>query len=468
MPLLDSPNYRLSSNYLLRMWRRVDLVCLLLHLLSIASLWCEASAQCGADGSETVTIEIPQECIETHCVQYLQTGADGPRIINYVECIRRHCVPNPQTGAVGPRITNPMECIGMECEQYCGRAVSGFIFILMALTMAGWGFVKSSHESTIGRAFATLFVSVLNPLAIIWHMLYRAVDGMAMADNLREAVGADKTAPLYPWIPVIMGTEVVVNLSQDANEEACNFNTYEEKLLVKDFSEAVVIGAEVQDSHQYNLQLSTKGKLALLRSGVLLPYDSQLEIFRGSLRLSFADRAKLGIYWMILQCICQIVGRYIKGPRLSPLEAINCLLIIVVIIGGLKGFASSSHRPLLLYLPPGEEETFIEQCKSVKSFEFRTRSRFRRGVIMILASLSAVTVYFIFSFMKSVNVICVAPIIMFEVTVVLQGAQILLGNCFDEGRFQSSLLSKTLIVLLNGVAYVWAIVLSFTYWCTGE
>jgi len=139
---------------------------------------------------------------------------------------------------------------------------------------------------------------------------------------------------------------------------------------------------------------------------------------------------------------------------------------------GLNGFVSLSHRPLLLYLPPREEEeeeeTFIEQCESVKSFEFRTQSRFRRGVIIIITSLLAVTVYFIFSFMKSVNVVSVVPIIMFEVTLVLQGVQILFRNCFEEGRFQSSLLSKTLIVLLNGVAYVWAIVLSFTYWCTGE
>lgn len=139
-------------------------------------------------------------------------------------------------------------------------------------------------------------------------MLEQALKGMAIRNNLCKALGDEMVAPLWPWskscIKIIAGTNVYVNLSSNVYEEVHYYNAFEDGVMERDLSEALVIGIEVKDSNQYNVNLSNRGELALLRANVLPPYD-QLKFLRGStnLGMTIAGAQAIGyIYGVVVRC----------------------------------------------------------------------------------------------------------------------------------------------------------------------
>jgi len=106
----------------------------------------------------------------------------------------------------------------------------GFIVTLFALTMDDWGAIKLENEDTIKKVLGTFCMSTLNPLYSLCGNLWQIVHGRAMVANLREALGDDVIALLYPWrkshIKIILGCTVIVNLSPNVYEEINNFNAF--------------------------------------------------------------------------------------------------------------------------------------------------------------------------------------------------------------------------------------------------
>jgi len=337
----------------------------------------------------------------------------------------------------------------------------GYIVTLVALTMDVWGMVKAWDENTLGVVVGTFCWSALNPMFVLWNMLANTLVGMAMQSNLCEALGDDVVAPMYPWskshIKIISGCYVIVNLSPNVHKENHNLNAFDDNPEAEDLSEALVVGTKVENSKQFNVQLTTHGQLALLRSNVLPPYD-ELKFLRGNSNLGMAIASAQAIGY-----IYGIVVRCVQGLRVSPIEAIACVLNLLILIKGvLHNFSSLGHRPLLLYLLPSEEARFIEECKNIRSFEFKVGGRFKLGVSIACGILLAVGAYFIVNFLKFLNRTCVVLVILFEVSLVLGGMQGFFASNNYSYNFRLCLMFST--VLLNLVGYVWALVVTFKYW----
>lgn len=374
-----------------------------------------------------------------------------------------------QSGTDGRCGTCPEECIG---RRYWWRTMWGFIVTLVVLTLDAWRILKSEGESTsLQSVFKSLFSSTLNPILIVWLMLEQALKGMAIRNNLCKALGDEMVAPLWPWskscIKIIAGTNVYVNLSSNVYEEVHYYNAFEDGVMERDLSEALVIGIEVKDSNQYNVNLSNRGELALLRANVLPPYD-QLKFLRGStnLGMTIAGAQAIGyIYGVVVRC-----G---QGLRVSPIEAITCVLNIVVLMKViLHNFVSVGQRALLLYLLPEQEAKFIEECKNAMSYQFDIDRRYKVGVSIKSIILLIVGAYFIFNFVNSLNRPCVASIIIFDVSLVLSGILGFIHKYIEDGhnqpiRYVVVVLVFT-IVLLNIVGYVWALIVTFKYWKVEE
>jgi len=135
--------------------------------------------------------------------------------------------------------------------------------------------------------------------------------------------------------------------------------------------------------------------------------------------------------------------------------------MVILMKGVLHNFASLGHRPLLLYLLPEQEARFVEECRNIQSFEFKTKGRLKRGVSIVVGVLLAVGAYSIVNSLKSLHRTSVVPIILFEVSLVLGRMQ---GFLVHSHRKIIIVVCVILTVLLNLVGYVWALVVTFIYW----
>jgi len=93
-----------------------------------------------------------------------------------------------------------------------------------------------------------------------------------------------------------------------------------------------------------------------------------------NLDMTIATAQAIGYIYGVVVCCGQ-------GLQVSSIEAIACVLNIVVLMKViLHNFASSSLRILLLYLLPKEETKFIEKCKNTMLYQFEIERTFKVGV----------------------------------------------------------------------------------------
>lgn len=249
-----------------------------------------------------------------------------------------------------PTVLPPSE----RCSRDLVSTVWGFILTFVALSLDDWGTWKNSDESYFWKVVVVTIMGLLNPMV----GLFLRQDAFTVSWMWRSRMSTPKARSYFR---TLSGCDVVVNLSATAYGDFLKLRTdlfFLKKLEVEDFSDALVVGHEV-DRKETTIELTALGKEMLMRAGVLPPVE-RLKILQGNSGLAVAVSAAQGVGY-----IYGILVRVVQGRHVSPIEAIGFYLSIIILIKAMfHYFASSCHRPLLLFLDDKQEIELINKCRA--------------------------------------------------------------------------------------------------------
>ncbi|KAG0586102.1 hypothetical protein KC19_2G064400 [Ceratodon purpureus] len=372
--------------------------------------------------------------------------------------------------AAPPPISDPPAREG--CPRELVSTVWGFILTFVALSLDDIGSEKNGFGGPGGLWYASLFKAVaiilfdtVNPIAPLCKKLRDVLKSFIM----RKWLSTPKESV---YIRTLISCNVVVNLSpaaydvfhgkSDELEEHTGVDVFHGKLKklkehtdVFDFSDVFVLGNEVSGRKETNVQLSNMGKAMLVKVGALPPIE-RLKIVQGHSGIAVVVAAAQGGGY-----IYGILVRLVQGLHVSPIEVIGFYMSIFILVRAVcHYFASSSHRPLYLFLEDEMEKEFIKKCQefqrdkdAIEPFSYLYGFKCKLTMCVAYSLLYVDLVFFLIYSIRSTSVIMVIPLIIIMCSLLLS---------FVEEMGYSSIFM--LSALLHILAYICSIVLTWKYW----
>ena len=284
-----------------------------------------------------------------------------------------------------------------------------------------------------------------------------------------------------PWSKsparILSGCDIIVYVLKDSDQEGPTQNSellqnewlWEDGRWGVDETQAMVIGedgARETSIVQYKKkELSLDGKVALVWGEYFskhdeykfLPSYQELKFLRGN--SSFAE---IAIAIQAIGYAYAVLYRSVKDLRVAPIEVIELILNIIMLMKvSLYSISNPCSRPLVIYMNEERERNLmnvlkLKDIKSVVDIEEEDIAKFAFGIFTIVSlCLYIPIIYYILDTMNDMNIMIIMPLFIFSLGIFFE---ILMNVIMSYDHIFWS------TVVINAIAYVWAIVVTLFYW----
>lgn len=336
----------------------------------------------------------------------------------------------------------------------------GGVVTLITLTIDAWGFASTGEF-----AWRLLLVFVAGPIMPVWSLIEvigQAFVGMTITHKLGRST---LTVAKSNATNIIAQCDVLLGVSEEAAARFSMLHT-EQNYSIDVLLTPLEVGNRREISEALIL-LNDRGKEALLRADVLPKYE-QLCFLQGCSGLAIAVSAVQATGY-----IFGTVTRVSQNLNVTPIERISTALSFIVLVkAGLYTIASSSHHPLLLHIPPDQEDIVVDACKDTKygdDDEYRVEVKTlicTELVLLLLFTLSVVAIVHLLNH----SYFDALPSFFFAFGIFLQMiiAVLMFGKSIRIPKLMRTKFCSILVIALcsmaNVAAYSMALVVTVMHW----
>ena len=253
-----------------------------------------------------------------------------------------------------------------------------------------------------------------------------------------------------------------------------------------DETEAMVIGEDGTRERKNLLyrkkELSLSGKVALVW-GEYFSNNEEIKFLPGYHELKFlrgnSGFAVIAVAFQAIGYVCGIISRTMQNLKVTPMEVLELILNIIMLIkASIFSICNPCSRPLVIYMNEEREKKFIHILKlkdikasmmKLKDVEEHNIAKLAFGIFMItsICLVYIPLIYYIIHIIKaSLHIVIVMPLFIFALGIFIE----LLMNFIKIIVCDSlcNMYSFWISIVINGVGYLWAIVITLHYWTSQQ